>query len=80
MIGSFYRDEVFNNGEHLPDTIEVREYTNTTYDALMTKQKQIESLEEELHMRMIHYLNSGVNMTNSVHGIRIMNRFRKLKE
>ena len=47
MIGSFYRDEVFNNGEHLPDTIEVREYTNTTYDALMTKQKQIESLEEE---------------------------------
>ena len=49
MIGSFYRDEVFNNGElsNLPDTIEVREYTNTTYDALMAEHKRIESIEEE---------------------------------
>ena len=49
VIGSFYRDEVFNNGElsNLPDTIEVREYTNTTYDALMAEHKRIESIEEE---------------------------------
>ena len=41
---------MFNNGfelSNLPDTVEVREYTNTTYDALSAEQKRIESLEEE---------------------------------
>ena len=31
-------------------------------------------------MRMIHYLNFGVNMANSVHGVHVVNKFRKLKE
>ena len=50
MLGSFYRDEVFNNGfelSNLPDTVEVREYINTTYDALMAEQKRLKSREDE---------------------------------
>jgi hypothetical protein len=47
VIGSFYRDVVFNNSEHLPDTIEVREYINTTYDALTAEQKRLKSREDE---------------------------------
>jgi len=47
VLGTFDRDEVFNNGfelSNLPDTVEVREYTYTTYDALITEQKRIKSL------------------------------------
>ena len=50
IVGTFNRDEVFNNDfklADLPDTVEVREYTNTTYDALIAEQKRIKSLEEK---------------------------------
>lgn len=50
VLGSFYRDEVFNNGfelSNLPNTVEVREYINTTYDALTAEQKRLKSREDE---------------------------------
>lgn len=50
ICGTFYRDELFNSNfkpADVPESITVREYTNTTYDALMTKQKRIKSIEEE---------------------------------
>ena len=50
VLGAFNRNAVFNNDfklADLPDTVEVREYTNTTYDVLMAEQKRIKSLEEE---------------------------------
>lgn len=50
VFGTFDRDEVFNNGfelSNLPDTVEVREYTNTTYDALSAGHERLKSLEEK---------------------------------
>ena len=44
LCGSFDKDELFNSDfkpADVPESITVREYTNTTYDALMAEQKRI---------------------------------------
>ena len=44
LCGSFDKDELFNSDfkpADVPESITIREYTNTTYDALMAEQKRI---------------------------------------